>query len=100
MGRCGYIIGYAPFLSAGWRKPDTATLPENEHSAIYGVEGLEHPVSIELIAKGDILDVCIDGRRTLVVRAPGTTRGERLFLFAQDGAAVFDAIEIHSLAPP
>ncbi len=83
---------------AGWRKPDTATLPENEQSAIYGVDGLNRPFTVELIVKGDILDACIDGRRTLIVRAPGDTRGEGLFLFAQDGDAVFSNLEVHELA--
>ena len=95
----GHELRFEPAREkAGWRKPDTATVPENESSAIYGVDGLDRPFSVELVAKGDILDVCIDGRRTLIVRAPGTAHGDRLFFFAQDGAAVFDAIEIHALA--
>ncbi len=95
----GHELRFEPAREkAGWRKPDTGTLPENEHSAIYGVDGLDRPFTVELVAKGDLLDVCIDGRRTLIVRAAGSARGDRLFLFAQDGGAVFDALEIHTLA--
>lgn len=95
----GHELRFEPAREkVGWRKPDTATLPENENSAIYGVDGLDRAFSVELVAKGDILDVCVDSRRTLVARAPAAARGDRLFFFAQDGAAVFDAIEIHALA--
>ena len=85
---------------ADWRKANTATLPDNEHSAIYRVDGLDRPFSVELIAKGDIFDVRIDGRRTLVMRAPSSASGNRLFLFAQDDTTVFEKIEIHGLAEP
>jgi beta-fructofuranosidase len=57
------------------------------------VGGLNQPFSIELIAKGRILDVCIDNRRTLVARRDGLG-GRRLFFFAEGGEVEFEQIEI------
>ena len=64
------------------------------------MEGLDRPIEIEVIVKGDLLDVCIDGRRTLIARAAPSFTGERLFLFAQNGGATFENIEVQPLAPP
>ena len=64
------------------------------------MDGLDRPFSVELIAKGDIFDVRIDGRRTLVMRAPSSASGNRLFLFAQDDTTAFEKIEIDGLAEP
>ena len=84
----------------GWRPADAGTLDEHEASAIYAVEGLYHPIEVEVIVKGDLLDVCIDGRRTLIARAAPSFTGDRLFLFTQNGTATFENLEVQPLAPP
>ena len=64
------------------------------------MEGLDHPIEVEVIVKGDLLDVCIDGRRTLIARAAPSFTGDRLFLFAQNGGATFENLEVQPLIVP
>jgi hypothetical protein len=95
----GHELRFEPFREkVGWRTPDSASTAENERSAIYGVEGLDRPFTLDIIAKDDILDVCIDDRRTLVVRATPDLSGDRLFFFAQNGEVSFEEIEVRPLA--
>jgi beta-fructofuranosidase len=68
----------------------------NEQS-LTRVEGLSQPFSLEVILKDDIIDVCVDQRRTVVDRCPELS-GERLFFFCQNGEVAFDAIEIAPLS--
>jgi len=37
-----------------------------QHQMIFGVDGLDQPFALEIVLKGDIIDVCIDGRRTII----------------------------------
>ena len=48
-----------------------------------------------MIVQGDIIDVCVDQRRTLINRVP-EVHGDRLFVCCQDGRVTFDAIEVRS----
>ena len=57
------------------------------------VTDLAGPLTIDLIAKGRILDVCIDNRRTLIGRREGLG-GTDVFFFAKGGTVVFERIEI------
>jgi len=63
---------------------------------IYAVDGLDRPFSLEIILKGDIIDVCIDNRRCIVNRCP-ELRGDRLFFFAHNSEVTFSDIEIRPL---
>ena len=62
----------------GWLRPASAGVSafrhsdaeEQERATIYGVDGLERPFGLEVIVQNDIIDVCIDHRRTLVNRVP------------------------------
>ncbi len=81
----------------GWRHLDSDTIEENGRAAIYNVGRLEMGLDLEVIAKDDILDVCVDGRRTLINRAKPSFNGDRLFLFAQNGSATFEHIEVEPL---
>jgi len=56
----------------------------------------DRPLSVEIILKDDILDVCLDGRRTLVSRV-ANLRGDRLVLFAEKGTVAFDGLGIYAL---
>ena len=80
---------------AGLRDPNLNTVDESAHSSLYNVEGLGKPFDLEVLAIGDIIDVCIDHRRTLAVRR--STRGDTLFLFAHDSQVSFDSIELRPL---
>jgi hypothetical protein len=59
---------------------------------IDGVDGLDRPFSLEVIALGEVLDVCLDGRRTLVNTVPALD-GRGLLFFAEKGSATFEEIE-------
>ena len=63
---------------------------------IYGVDGLDRPFSLEIVLRDDIIDVCIDGRRTLIDRCP-ERRGDRMLLYAQDSGVTFEVAEIAAL---
>ena len=63
---------------------------------IYGVDGLDRPFSLEIVLREDIIDVCIDGRRTLIDRCP-EQRGDRMLLYAQDSEVAFEVAEIAAL---
>jgi len=52
-------------------------------------------LSVEAIVKDDLVDICIDRRRTLITR--NSTCGDRLFLFAVDGDVTFEALEVCAL---
>jgi sucrose-6-phosphate hydrolase SacC (GH32 family) len=74
-------------------KPDSSLLEENESSSIYFVEGLDKPFKLDAIVKNDLIDICIDNRRTLISRIP-KFNGNRLFLFAQNASVSFEDIEV------
>ena len=81
----------------GLRPAETSLAVELESSAIYEVAALDRPFELELLVSNDIVDVCVDGRRTLVARlAPST--GGRVFLFAQSGRVSFERIELRPVA--
>jgi hypothetical protein len=64
--------------------------------AIACVEGLDRPFQLEVILKDDIIDVCFRDRRCLIDRCP-ELKGERLFLFCQNGAVEFQSIAVRRL---
>ena len=63
--------------------------------AIDRVEGLDRPFALEVVVKGDIIDVCIDHRRTIITRYKGD--GEDLLFLTRDSGGFFDKLEIRSL---
>ena len=63
---------------------------------LYGVTGLDRPFDLEVMMKGDLIDVCIAGRRTVIDRCPERA-GERVFLYAQDGEATFTVAQVVAL---
>ena len=93
----GYEIRVSPHRGrVEIRPPQLGEITDNAKRAIEGVEGLGSPFVLEVLAKGDILDVCVDNRRTLVARCP-EQRGDRLFLFAHGGEAAFWDLTVHRL---
>jgi beta-fructofuranosidase len=63
---------------------------------IQGVEGLDKPFELEAVLRGDILDACVDGRRTILDRCPGR-RGDRLYFYGQDAEVDFEVTEATAL---
>jgi hypothetical protein len=81
----------------GWRHPSRPSWQEEETAALYEVDGLDRPFTVELLVLDDVLDVCIDRRRTLIAREP-MRDGNRLFLYCHDAVVEFDEILIRELA--
>ncbi|HEY9593682.1 MAG TPA: hypothetical protein VHE79_04340 [Spirochaetia bacterium] len=80
----------------GWRSPGRPSWQEEETAALYEVDGLEEPFTLELVVLDEVLDLCIDGRRTLIDRAE-MGDGDRLFFYCHECAAVFDGIVVRPL---
>jgi len=62
--------------------------------AIDQVEGLDRPFSLEVVVKGDIMDVCIDHRRTLIARYRGA--GSGIDLLDESGNVTINPLEVRS----
>lgn len=62
------------------------------------IDGLDagRPLDLDIILKGDILDVSIDHRRTVIGRV-NADRGDTLVLFAHPGNPKYDQLEVHPL---
>jgi beta-fructofuranosidase len=67
---------------------------EKEH--LDCVAGLDRPFRLEIIVKDDLIDVCIDQRRCLINRLP-ELKGDRLFLFCENGTVAFQQMVIRPL---
>ncbi len=63
------------------------------------VEGLDRPFTLDVILKEDIVDVCVDDRRTLISRV-ARRAGDRLRLFAEDVEVSWQGVEIRPLRKP
>ncbi len=82
----GYDLHFAPY---------DGTVCLNQQT-IYGLTDLDSPFDLEIVLKGDLIDVCIDGQRTLIDRCPEQV-GERIFVYAQDAEVAFDLLEMAPL---
>jgi len=57
------------------------------------VHEIRHPFNLDIVAYGDIIDVCIAGQRCLINRLP-EQRGDHLVLYSRDGPVGFENIEV------
>ena len=60
------------------------------------VDGLDGPFTLDVILKDNILDLCIDGRRTMVNWVPDVAV-DRMALFAREGTATFSDVDARPL---
>jgi hypothetical protein len=65
-------------------------------TAITCVGGLADGFTIDVLVKGDLIDVCIGGRRCLINRCT-EHRGNRLFLYARNATVVFEGLDVRAL---
>jgi hypothetical protein len=65
--------------------------------AIGGVAGIAQSFTLDLIVKDNLVDACIDNRRTIITRNRAKFSGDRLFFFANHGKVAFDEIQIRPL---
>ena len=63
---------------------------------IDGVKDLDSPIELQLIAKGTIIDVSINGRHTLVHRLPAFV-GEQIVVFTNSGRLTVTDLAIKSI---
>lgn len=77
-------------------RPDDRTV--NLHNtSITAVDGLNNTNVIDVVVKGDIIDVCVGNKRCIVNRLP-EQKGGQLWFFAKHGAAIIRNISIAPLA--
>lgn len=96
-----YSRGYEVRLSPAQktleiRRPLAGPFPAPAPNAIYAVDGLDGPVTLEIICQGDVLDVCLNDNRVLAARIPPEGPDE-LMLFCQNGAVRFDEVTVEAL---
>jgi beta-fructofuranosidase len=65
--------------------------------AIGGVTGMDKPFTLDVIVKDDLVDACIDNRRTIITRNRTRLDGDRLFFFVDHGEVTFENIQVRPL---
>jgi beta-fructofuranosidase len=75
----------------------TGRIAAGRDYALQNVERLDQPFTLEVIVKDDIVDACIDQRRTMISRRDPEPTGDRLFFFACDGEVTFESVEVRPL---
>lgn len=93
----GYEVRVSPAQkTVEVRRTLAGPFPAPAPNALYAVEGLDGPVTLEVICQGDIIDICVNGRQCLAARLP-QTEAHGLSLFCQSGAVRFDDITVEAL---
>ncbi len=82
-GRDGYRLGFSP----------TNFTVDLAGSKISAVDGLGKKIHVQVIMKGDIIDVCVDGRRCIVNRLY-EHKGSALAMFGKHGKVTFSSVKI------
>lgn len=90
---------YGPAVGPGLAPESNGRIALGRDFALEGVDGLDRPFTLDIILRGDIIDTCIDQRRTMITRRDPSPGGDRLFLFAQGGDVRFDDIVVRPLRP-
>ena len=66
------------------------------NTSIHAVGGLNNKIKVDVVMKGDIIDVCVDNKRCIVNRLI-ERKGSRLWLFAKHGNVKFSSISVTAL---
>ena len=67
-----------------------------KQAAMLGLS-VEADPDLEVVLWDDIIDVCIDGYRTLIDRCP-ERRGTKVLVYAEDSEVTFEMVEIRALS--
>jgi hypothetical protein len=90
----GYELRFnTPERTAELRRVTDPSASSDGHFTLQRLEGLEPHFDLEIILYDDIIDVCIDHRRTLIRRC-GDHPGNTLMLTARDASIVFADIQV------
>lgn len=93
----GYEIRFSPQEQrVTLRSPQSRIFEDHANHALTQVTGLDKSFTVDLVLKDDIIDLCVDQRRCMVTRCT-ELRGDRLFFFAHNASATFDAITVRPL---
>jgi hypothetical protein len=71
-------------------RPKDGGMGDDTRHAITHVKGLDGSFVLDVVVKDDIVDVCIDNRRTIIQRHRGV--GDCIFFFAQDAEVRFEPL--------
>lgn len=93
----GYELRFWPFDGRVEVCRPLAPMGEWPARAITRVEGIDQPFDLDVLFTGELLDICVDNRRTLICRCP-EVKGDRLFVFAHDADVTFSPITLRPLA--
>jgi hypothetical protein len=96
----GCELRFEPALERARFVPATggsATVEADDWMAIEGVSGLDAPFTLDVIVKNDLVDACIDNRRTIIARNRTKLHGDRLCFTADHGEVTFDEIQVRPL---
>ena len=77
----------------GWQ-PLAGPRGEYESLRLSGVREIEGRFSLEVIVKGDVLDVCVAERRTLIARTAAGAEGAGIYLFAHLARVRFENLRL------
>ena len=77
-------------------EPKDGHMGDDSPTCIRGVKGIDQSFKLDIILKRDIVDVCVDNRRTLIRQKHYT--GDRLFLFAKNGKVTFENVTVRPLS--
>jgi hypothetical protein len=91
------LAQYGDPVNRGLARDSKGRVAGGRDYAIQDVEHLDRPFNLEIIVKGDIIDTCIDGRRTMITRRDPQPEGDRLFFFAEAGTVTFQDIVVRPL---
>jgi len=80
----------------GWRHPGKPSWLEEETAALYEVDSIDRDFTVEVIVLDDILDTCIDKRRTLIDQTV-MNDGDALFFYCHESTASFEGITVRPL---
>lgn len=66
------------------------------NTGINGVKGLRNPLTLDVIVKGEFIDVCLNSERCIINRLP-EQKGKELFFFLKNGKAVIKDITVQEI---
>ena len=92
-------VQYAAVKGRGPAEDSTGPIAQGRDFAIENVENLDRPFTLDIIVKNDLIDTCIDQRRTMLTRRDPEAHGDRLFFFAREGEVTFADISVRPLSP-
>ncbi|WP_165232699.1 LamG-like jellyroll fold domain-containing protein [Aquisphaera insulae] len=96
----GMEIRFVPAEGLVRFEPLGVTIPKpmlrDGHRERGGLEDLARGMKLELLLKDDLLDVCVDGRRTFIVRVP--PRGETIHVFSEGGSLAVNDLTVRPLS--